>query len=73
MIYSDSSEYVFAHGKRPRGVGVWWFEVCGYDKDGHKWTQTRQERGKLSDAKLNAIRMFKFDTGVTALHIKVLP
>ena len=51
--------YEFAHGRKPKGYGRWFFKITGTDNEGRYLTEQVEETGKLTEARRMAVREFK--------------
>jgi hypothetical protein len=73
---TNTRQYEFSHGKKPRGKGYWAFEVTGTD-DKHVYIESDPlwAYGTLAAAKKQAIRSFKnvYSAVTRIIEIKVLP
>jgi len=58
---TDTTKYIWAHGRAPRGKGFWWFAVGN---------QAVQHVGSYADAKRAAVRRAR---QIGASHVEVLP
>ena len=61
MVTIRTSQYVFSHGREPRGWGMWVFEI-----DGERFCHA----GKYSDAKKSAVAMARVRNATT---VTVMP
>ncbi len=69
-IFIDRNTYFNSHGKMPRGLGGWWFELLGDDFGQPQTTQIFESFGLFGEAKKAAIKRAK-ELGATT--VKVLP
>lgn len=71
----DTAEYERVHGRKPKGEGVWNFEVLAADGDGAYLSEIVEACGKFSEAKKGAIRTLKQECGRVAnvVQMTVLP
>ena len=70
----NTDEYVFSHGVRPRGFGVWVVEVIGADNRGSYTMETFHITGTLTEVKVTAAREMKKISGVkSVIEIKIMP
>ncbi len=72
---TNTYKYKAAHGKNPRGYGLWYFEILATDNNGAYLTETIGRHGTLSEAKKLAISSLKrMDGRVKSIcEITVLP
>lgn len=54
-----STNYEFAHGRKPKGYGRWIFKITGTDNEGSYLTEQVEATGKLAEARRMAVREFK--------------
>jgi len=73
---TDTSEYENTHGRKPRGFGLWFFELLGTDGQGRYTTETvRVPNSNYGPAKKAAVVSFKAMVGGVkeVVELKVLP
>ena len=72
---TNTLKYEAAHGKKPRGYGLWFFEILATDDRGAYLTETIDRYGTLSEAKRRAVSSLKSMVGrvKTIVEITVLP
>ena len=72
---TNTTEYEFSHGKKPKGNGRWFLELIGTDGNGRYTTYEAQVNGSLGEAKKQAVKQFKAEVGGVKkiTEIKVLP
>ena len=72
---TNTLKYESAHGKKPRGSGLWAFEILATDNRGAYLTETIERHGSLTEAKRLAVKRLKGMVGrVKAIvEITVLP
>ena len=51
---TNTSEYEFSHGHKPRGQGTWAFEMTFTDDNGSFCTETRFANGTMAAARADA-------------------
>lgn len=68
-----TSKYEFAHGRKPKGYGLWFFEItCWQGSWSHTQTVEVSATGTLSVAKKEAMQKAKTDTGMNKIQKIVL-
>ena len=75
MAETHTSQYEFAHGRKPRGYGNWAIRVVGTDGKG-KYTSSKYFcLGKLADAKRQAGMNLKAECGAVKyiVEYEILP
>jgi len=72
---TNTLKYEASHGKKPRGYGLWFFEILATDDRGAYLTETIDRYGTLSEAKRLAVSSLKSMVGrvKTIVEITVLP
>jgi len=72
---TNTLKYEFAHGKKPRGNGLWMFEILATDGQGAYLTEQVQRHGTLGEAKSLAIKSLKTQCGrvKSIVEVTVLP
>jgi len=72
---TNTYEYEFSHGKKPRGNGYWGFEITFEDGSGRFSTETVWAHGTLTSARKLAWAELKAgcSSAKSAIEIKVLP
>ena len=72
---TNTLKYEFTHGKKPRGYGLWMFEILATDNRGSYLTETIGRYGTMAEAKKLAVASMKSMCGrVNAIcEITVLP
>ncbi len=72
---TNTLKYEASHGKKPRGYGLWFFEILATDDRGAYLTETIDRYGTLTEAKRLAIKSLKSTVGrvKTICGITVLP
>jgi len=71
----NTTEYEFSHGKKPRGYGLWVFEVTGTDGNGAYTNEIYSISGKMGDARKEAASRLLHDCGAVKeiTEVKILP
>jgi hypothetical protein len=67
-----TEKYEWAHGTKPRGYGMWAFEVCGNVGMGYNF-ETMYVTGKYAAARAEAVRQYKGLYGGTVVSVEVQP
>ncbi len=72
---TNTNEYQFSHGKKPRGLGNWCLRLTGTNGQGSYTTETFFVHGLLTEAKRDACRRFKNEVGgvKSIVECEVLP
>jgi len=72
---TNTLKYEASHGKKPRGYGLWFFEILATDNRGAYLTETIDQYGTLTEAKSLAVKSLKSMCGrvSTICEITVLP
>ena len=72
---TNTLKYEASHEKKPRGYGLWFFEILATDDRGAYLTETIDRYGTLSEAKRLAVSSLKSMVGrvKTIVEITVLP
>lgn len=72
---TNTEHYVMGHGKKPRGIGCWTFNITGTDGNGSYLTESVMEHGIFGEAKKMAVRNFKNSSGriKSIVEVVVLP
>lgn len=72
---TNTAEFEFSHGRKPRGFGNWALEVTGTDGQGRYTTEQYFGQGTLAEVKKDVCRRFKDEVGeVKAIvEVTVLP
>jgi len=72
---TNTQQYEFSHGRKPRGEGYWAFRLTGTDGNGRYTSETYFEHGKLGEAKAAACRRMKREIGGVkqVVEVEVLP
>lgn len=63
-ITFTTREYEASHGKKPRGRGVWWFDI-----DGNEF----QAYGTLTEAKKQCVKHIKETVPEGIIYVAVMP
>ena len=71
----NTDAFEASHGSKPKGSGLWWFEIFATDGQGSYLTEEHSGSGTLNEAKVQAVRSLKSSCGrVTKIvEIIVLP
>lgn len=67
-ISIDKDTYFNSHGKMPRGLGGWWFELLGDGFGQSQTTQIFEHFGMFSDAKKAAVKRAR-ELGATTVKV----
>lgn len=72
---TNTRQYEFSHGHKPRGMGHWWFRITATDGNGRYTMQEISASGKLSEAKAAACRRMKSEIGAVKriVVVEVMP
>jgi len=60
---TNTEKYEATHGRKPRGYGMWMFEMVGTDGRGSWLRETVRATGTLAMARAAAVREFKASSG----------
>jgi hypothetical protein len=74
-MITNTSQYEFSHGHKPKGRGLWMFEMLFTDGNGSYSTETVQADGTLSEAKRAAWSRIRSEVGAakSLVEVTVLP
>ena len=63
-INFTTREYEASHGKKPRGRGVWWFDIDGYEFEAY---------GTLTEAKNQCVKHIKETIPEGIIYVAIMP
>ncbi len=72
---TDTTQYEFSHGRKPKGRGMWVLDVTGTDGRGAYTSERYMIAGTLANARKEAARRLKQECSrvVSITLIEVLP
>ncbi len=75
MARTNTEQFQFAHGHKPRGWGLWYFDLHFTDGNGRYSSQTASATGTLAEARQRAWKGVKATVGGARqlVEVDVLP
>ncbi len=75
MARTNTEQFQFAHGHKPRGWGLWYFDLHFTDGNGRYSSQTVSATGTLAEARQRAWKDVKATVGGARqlVEVDVLP